>query len=65
MNIHIKFWKKYEARPLTNSARPELTNQTYCIYDKAHNDYLYTETWVNFLIEKVNDENEYQRICNS
>lgn len=65
MNIHTKFWKKYEARPLTNSARPELTNQTYCIYDKAHNDYLYTETWVNFLIEKVNDENEYQRICNS
>jgi len=29
---------------------PFETNIKYCHYDEAHNDYLYQETWVNFLI---------------
>ena len=61
-SVHIKFWKYYQARPSSNSANPELTIQKYCIYDKAHNDYLYTEEWVSFLIEKMNNESEYQKV---
>jgi Protein of unknown function (DUF3644) len=62
MNVHTKCWKHYKVRPLTNSENPELTNQKYCIYDKAHNDYLYTEEWVSFLIEKMNSDSEYQKV---
>lgn len=38
---------------------PEQTKAEYCSYDKAHKDYLYTQAWVNFLIEKMGHDDEY------
>jgi len=50
MGWHIACWRKWKVRPSKNSPPPEATNSKYCIYDKRHNDYGYTETWVEFLI---------------
>lgn len=61
-DTHIRCWKKYNVRPKSTSKQPDQTNAAYCIYDKAHNDYLYTKEWVNHLIEKMKDENEYQSL---
>jgi len=33
-----------------NDSDPFETNTKYCHYDEAHNDYLYQDNWVNFLI---------------
>lgn len=32
---------------------PFETNTTYCHYDEAHDDYLYQESWVQFLIHNI------------
>jgi len=59
MSIHTFFWKKYDIRPSGNSQNKKTTKQEYCVYDSVHNDYMYTEKWVDFIIEKMKDENEY------
>lgn len=36
-----------------NDNDPFETNTKYCHYDEAHNDYLYQETWVDFLVANI------------
>ncbi|MCG7853341.1 MAG: DUF3644 domain-containing protein, partial [Methanosarcinaceae archaeon] len=55
---HTKCWQHFEVRPPSRSPNPEQTNATYCIFDRRHNDYGYTEAWVSFLIEKFKDDQE-------
>jgi len=38
-----------------NSTKQE-TNHKYCFYDDAHNDYLYQQTWVEFIISLINNK---------
>ena len=33
---------------------PYQTNTMYCHYDETHNDYVYQDAWVSFLVEKIN-----------
>ena len=35
---------------------PFETNTKYCHYDEVHNDYVYQEDWVNFLINIINNK---------
>lgn len=58
-DTHTRCWKHYKTRPKSGVKKPDQTNQAYCAYDKAHKDYLYSQAWVNFLIEKMADEDEY------
>ena len=47
-------WKNLKARP-PSSARGRLrrkTDERYCIYDEPHDDYLYTQAFVELLIRK-------------
>lgn len=44
----IRPYKEFE-----NDNDPFETNTKYCHYDEAHNDYLYQETWVDFLIANI------------
>jgi hypothetical protein len=60
---HNRCWKKYKVRPERQSSHPDLTESKYCIYDKNRKDYyLYTQAWVDFLIDKLTDENEFQSL---
>ncbi len=61
-DAHVRCWKKYGVRPDGKSKTPSQTNAQYCIYDKPHNDYLYTREWVDFLIDKMKDETEYKSL---
>jgi hypothetical protein len=61
-DTHTRCWKKYKARPLQNDANPESTDSKYCIYDEVHNDYLYTQDWIDFLIKKMKDDSEYNSL---
>lgn len=53
MNWHTKMWHKYKTRPQTGSTDLTKTKTDYCVYDKAHNDYLYTDKWIELLIKKL------------
>ena len=48
-NNHTDLWKAFGARPASNSEAKFDTVTQYCIYDEPHNDYLYTNEWVDFI----------------
>ena len=61
-DTHTRCWKKYNVRPDNKSTHPEITNSQYCINDKMNKNYGYTQAWVDFLIEKMSDEKEYNSL---
>jgi Protein of unknown function (DUF3644) len=65
LNIHARCWKRYKVRPPSDSSSPKETNLKYCVYDPRHNDYGYTQAWVDFLIEKLKDEAEFDAVRKS
>lgn len=50
---HKCFYYVFSVRPLGSdeNADPFDTNTKYCHYDEVHDDHVYTEDWVSFLIE--------------
>lgn len=62
MTTHTRFWKKYRVRPDADSDEPQATDETYCCYDEPNGDYLYTQGWVDFLVEKMKSEAEYRSL---
>lgn len=62
VNVHTNCWKRYGVRPPGGSPKPEQTVTKYCIYDKRHNDYGYTRAWVDFLVDKLSDEAEFEAV---
>ena len=61
---HVRCWKYYKVRPESNSDHPENTKIKYCQYDETHNDYVYTEEWVEFLISELSDTTKRREILN-
>ena len=59
---HMRAWRLYGARPPTKSKQPENTNKQYCIFHPAHKDYTYSQAWVDFLVEQVNDPEKFKKI---
>jgi hypothetical protein len=59
LNIHASCWRKYKVRPPSGHSNPEQTDYRYCVYDRLHNDYGYTDAWVDFLAEKLRDPTEF------
>jgi hypothetical protein len=51
-DTHVRCWRKFEIRPSSGSRNPTETKQQYCSYDDAHNDYVYTQVWVDFLVDQ-------------
>jgi len=56
---HTRCWKYFNVRPSKGTPHPEQTEAKYCIYDKRHNDYGYTEEWLKLLIDKFKDDKVY------
>ena len=51
-NDHACFYTVFGIRPPPSSEQdPFETNTNYCHYDEAHNDYLYQEAWVDFIVK--------------
>ncbi|CAI4034032.1 hypothetical protein DNFV4_04474 [Nitrospira tepida] len=63
MDTHIRCWRRYKVRPPKGSQTPWETDPKYCVYDKLHNDYGYTQEWVDFLIEELKDDAKFDAIC--
>jgi len=52
MAWHTSMWQKYQVRPRTGMPNKLNCKTDYCIYDSPHSDYVYTEKWIDFLVEK-------------
>ncbi|MGE0886527.1 MAG: DUF3644 domain-containing protein [Blastocatellales bacterium] len=59
---HARCWKYYKVRPANGSNNPMACNPKYCAYDEAHQDYVYTEAWVDFLIKELSVPDQYKKI---
>jgi hypothetical protein len=62
MHHHTKAWQHYGVRPASKSAVPEKTKTDFCVFDKAHGDYVYTKAWGRFLVQKLSDAAEFQSV---
>ena len=63
MGTHTQAWKHYAVRPLSGAANPAATKSQFCVYDPAHHDYLYTQAWIDFLVQQLADEAQYNLIA--
>jgi hypothetical protein len=52
---HTSAWKHFNIRPKSGSAKPEITDARYCVFDSAHHDYLYTQAWIDKLLAELSD----------
>ena len=62
INSHTDAWRYYEVRPNTGDPNPERCKPEYCVYDEAHNDYLYTRAWIERCIQAFNDQGQFVNI---
>ncbi|MEI6348160.1 MAG: DUF3644 domain-containing protein [Bacteroidota bacterium] len=62
MDTHTRCWKKYNIRPNKGALKPEMTDPTYCIYDEANENYLYTDDWVDFLVDEMAKDDIYSSL---
>jgi len=49
-NLHVVLYKLFQIRPPNGSDDPFDTMADFCLYDEVHNDYVYQDAWVDFLI---------------
>lgn len=61
MDTHTRCWKYYSVRPPTESGEPEATDDRYCRWDRLSGGYGYTKAWVERLVKKLSDHEEYVR----
>lgn len=52
-NDHALLWRAFEIRPAKNAESKFNTNQKYCLYDEPHDDYLYSDAWVEFVCNLI------------
>jgi hypothetical protein len=62
LDWHTRCWKLFDARPASDSKAPDKTNTKYCVYDKRHKDYGYTEAWVAHLTKYFKDGKAYDTL---
>jgi len=60
MHTHRQAWSFYKVHKPGLSA--EGCNVKYCQFDDAHQDYVFTTDWVEFLVKKLADGAEYARV---
>ena len=62
MHHHTTAWKHFKVRPETGSDQPQHTDSSYCVFDAAHKDYLYTKAWIAKLISEFSEPTKFQAI---
>lgn len=56
---HSQAWKRYKVRPGSKAKDKKQTNKDYCIFHAAHEDYTYNKSWIDFVVEKISDDEEF------
>jgi hypothetical protein len=56
----ILAWKRLGVRPDGGAKFPERTDERYCVYDAAHHDYLYTDAFVDLVVNRIATAEGYE-----
>ncbi|QPC99051.1 DUF3644 domain-containing protein [Qipengyuania soli] len=59
---HQLAWKKFGARPRGKAKNPADCKKDYCHYHAAHQDYTYSQKWVDLLIGIASDPTEFDAL---
>jgi hypothetical protein len=59
---HARAWQFYRIRPPKRASKPEVTQTQYCQWDEPHKDYVYTDSWKEFLISEMKDPAKYEQV---
>lgn len=59
MKLFVDAWHITEVRPPGGDPHPERTNEKYCVYDEPHRDYLYTEAFVDKLLDEISTTGKF------
>lgn len=62
MHHHTAAWMHFKVRPTRKDSKPESTIASFCVYDRAHRDYLYTNAWIQKLICEMSDPMNFQQV---
>jgi len=62
MSVHTSAWRYYRVRPPGGDSHPERTAPEYCLYDQPHEDYLYTQAWIEKLARDLVDVTQYNLV---
>jgi len=57
---HVQAWKRYKVRPSSKAKNKDEVNKKFCIFHKAHRDYTYSEAWIDFVVENISLDEEYE-----
>lgn len=49
-NLHVTIYKLFGIRPPNGAKDPFDTNAEFCLFDETHNDYVFQDAWVDFLV---------------
>lgn len=55
-NLHVVLYKLFKVRPANGALDPFETQAKFCLYDETHGDYVYQDSWVEFLINFLNTD---------
>ena len=61
-HTHRQVWMFYKVRSPSRSKDPKNTDKRYCIYNPVYNAYSFSNEWVEFLSEKVANNEEFKKI---
>ena len=53
INDHAIAWRHFAVRPSSSAVNKAKTDARYCVWDRAHNDYVYTKAWVKKLTTEL------------
>jgi len=59
LDTHVRCWRRYKVCPPKVASDPRATDYRYCVYDKMHDDYGYTQAWIDLLVEELKGETEW------
>jgi hypothetical protein len=59
---HTQAWKYFKVRPKSGAENPGKTDDKYCVYDKPHKDYLYTDAWIKRLASELSEVDSFRTI---
>lgn len=62
MTTHTCAWRHYKVRPPGGDFHPDRTRSEYCVYDEVHEDYVYTQAWIEKLVRELSDAQEFEKI---
>lgn len=62
LRAHTDAWRHFQVRPRTGALYPDRCKTEYCIYDKPHGDYLYTNAWVEKCIDVFSLPEQFRTI---